>query len=266
MSHRLSKTLQDAKKKNKKLFCAFITLGYPSLKDTEKLLFEFEKLGVDIIELGIPFSDPMADGPTIQYSSEQALSRGVSLEDGFRLLAQARKRGLKTPVICFSYLNPIFSYGVKTFPLKATQSGFDGVIIPDLPPEEEVPFQKECARRHLAQIFLVTPTTRFKRAQMIGKKSKAFVYYVSMRGVTGARKNMDPRISREIRTISKAISQPLLVGFGISSPQQSKAMAKISEGVIVGSAIIQNIRAHHGKIADVSPFIRQMIRSIQSAR
>ncbi|MSR76669.1 MAG: tryptophan synthase subunit alpha [Candidatus Omnitrophica bacterium] len=263
MKNRLLQKIRDVQKEKGKLFCAFITLGYPDLKSTEQLILEFEKLGVDIIELGIPFSDPLADGPTIQFSSEFALRQGVSLLDAFHLVSNLRLRGCKIPILCFSYLNPIYHFGIKAFPQKARQSGFDGLIIPDLPPEEEKNLQKECRRHEISQVFLVAPTTRPERASQIARSSSGFVYYVSLRGVTGARQVSASNLSREFNKVQKVIKQPLLIGFGISSPEQGRALSRLAQGVIVGSAIIDAIRSSNHQIAPAILFVEKMLRAVK---
>ena len=266
MKNRLLEKTKTAKKNRRKLFCAFLTLGYPSLKATEELILAFEKIGVDIIELGIPFSDPLADGPTIQYSSEYALSKGIKLEDAFKLVQKLRKRGCQIPIICFTYLNPVYQYGVRHFPHQAKQSGFDGLIIPDLPPEAEKTLAQGCKKSGLSQIFLIAPTTDSKRVLSIDRKSQGFVYYVSLRGVTGARKSLAAQVRRDLKKIRSKVRQPLLVGFGVSSPVQAKELSRLSQGVIVGSAIIDRIRRSGDKIKDVIPFIRQMVKAVKNGQ
>ena len=263
MKNRLIQKIQEVKKKKGKLFCPFVTLGYPDLKSSERLILEFEKLGADVVELGIPFSDPMADGPTIQYSSEWALRQGISIHDAFHLVSNLRLRGCKIPILCFSYLNPIYHFGISAFPLKAKQSGFDGLIIPDLPPEEEKDLQKACRRQGLAQIFLVAPTTLSKRAALIDRSSSGFVYYVSLRGVTGARKALPSDLPKEIKKIQKNVKHPLLIGFGISSPEQAKSMSHLSQGVIVASSLIDKIRLNDERIDQAIDYAREMLKAVK---
>lgn len=246
-----------------KLFCAFLTLGFPDLKATEKLILEFEKAGVDIIELGFPFSDPLADGPTIQYSSERAIEKGVNVEDAFELVSRLRKKGCEVPILFFTYLNPIYHFGLKAFAARAAKAGFDGVIIPDLPPEEEPAFSKECNKLGLAQVFLVAPTTRPKRAAMIAARSQGFIYYVSLRGVTGARKSVASDVEKNIKQLKRMTNKPVLIGFGVSSPEQAKKLSRISQGVIVGSAIVDALRKAGGKTGPAVKFVEQMVRAVK---
>ena len=263
MKNQLLAKIQQAKRGRAKLFCAFLTLGYPNLQATERMIEEFERAGVDMIEVGFPFSDPLADGPTIQFSSERALKNGVRLEDAFRLAEALRRKKSRIPLIFFTYLNPIFHYGLKAFVKRARQAGFDGVLVPDLPPEEETGFAKECRRRGLAQIFLIAPTTEKKRARRIGRSSQGFIYYVSLRGVTGARKGLPGDLRNSLKTVRRAVKKPVLVGFGVSSPGQAGELAKISEGVIVGSAIVERLKAGFGRIDPAVRYVREMVRAVK---
>lgn len=266
LSNRLNTRVADAKKKKEKLFCAFLTLGYPSIASTKKLILEMDKAGVDIIELGFPFSDPLADGPTIQYASEQVLKKGVSIQDAFEVVKEIRAKGCEVPIVFFGYMNPILHYGPVKFAKQASQAGFDGLIIPDLPPEEEPEFQTACRKANLSEVFLVAPTTEKLRAKKISSHSSGFVYYVSLRGVTGARKTLPSDVKSSLKKVSGQIKHPVLIGFGVSTPEQGKAFAKISDGVIVGSAIVNKIREHGTKLEPTIKFIRQMVKSVKAAR
>ena len=266
MKNRLLNQIDKIQKRKEKIFCAFLTLGYPNLKSSAHLIELFDQEGVDIVELGFPFSDPMADGPTIQFSSEKALEKKIKVKDAFQTVSSLRKKGVKVPIIFFSYLNPIFHYGFKRFVKEAKASGFDGVIIPDLPPDEEVEFQKECHRHGLSQIFLVTPTTEKARAKMISAKSSGFVYYVSLRGVTGARKQLPSHVKADLAKFKSSIRKPVLIGFGVSSPDQAKSLSQVSAGVIVGSAIVNKIRESGGSIHQAVSFVRKMVAGVKGKR
>jgi tryptophan synthase alpha chain len=263
MKNRLLFRLQAVKRKKEKIFCAFLTLGYPSLKATEDLITGFEKLGVDVVELGFPFSDPLADGPTIQFSSQCALERGVHLKDAFKLAQKLRRRGNQIPLVFFTYLNPVLHYGVDRFVRQAKASGFDGLLVPDLPPEEEKKLQQACRRSGLAQPFLVALTTEKKRALRIAHKSQGFIYYVSLRGVTGARKVLPRELESHLRNFRRLSRKPFLVGFGVSEPKQAKALSRLSDGVIVGSALIDQLRKSRGKVAPVLGYVRRMIQAVK---
>ncbi|HXV27958.1 MAG TPA: tryptophan synthase subunit alpha [bacterium] len=255
--------IQEARQRKQKLFCAFLTLGYPNLSVTEKLIGAFEKLGVDIIELGFPFSDPLADGPTIQASSEAALKKGVKLEDAFHMAGRLRKKGVKVPLLFFTYFNPVFHYGTGEFVSRAKRAGFDGTIIPDLPPDEESAFQATCRKKDFAQIFLIAPTTSRARAAKIARKSQGFIYYVSLKGVTGARKALPRDLTKQLKQLRQMTSKPFLVGFGVSSPGQAKALLRMSDGIIVGSALIERLRRSNGNPSEALRFAKAMIRAVK---
>lgn len=264
--NRLTLKMTSAQKAAEKLFCAFLTLGFPSVKTTENLIIEFEKKGVDILELGFPFSDPMADGPTIQYSSEKALENGVSIQDAFRVVKQARRHQVRMPIVFFSYYNPVLCYGWEKFARDAVRAGFDGVIIPDLPPDEDVLFQKICRRYGLSVVYLMTPTTTSKRAKLVNRSSDGFIYYVSLRGVTGARKTLPGQVRKDFIPIRKMARKPVLIGFGVSSPDQAEAMSRISEGVIVGSAIVERLKKNPKDIKPVLDYVGTMVRAAKGRK
>lgn len=263
--NRLAKVTAVASASGRKLFCAFTTLGYPDLVKTEKLVLGFARDGVDIVELGFPFSDPLADGPTIQYSSEQALAGGVRLKDAFDLARRIRRKGCEVPLVFFTYFNPVFHYGAKKFLREACEAGFDAVLVPDLPPDQEEEFRAEVKARGLQQIFLIAPTSSPERTRMIARESQGFIYYVSLRGVTGARQAVPSEIRQHLKEIRKTTSKPVLVGFGVSKPDQARSLSQWSDGVIVGSAIIDRIRKAGGRIEPAAAFIREMVRAVKGA-
>ncbi len=246
----------------KKLFCAFLTLGFPSVEATGKLIEGFAARGVDIIELGFPFSDPLADGPMIQYSSEAALRKGVTMEDAFRLVRNLRKRGVTVPIIFFSYLNPIYHFGEEKFPLRLKREGFDGLIVPDCPPDEDAKLWQACKRAGIATVFLVAPTSTPERTRKIFARSEGFLYYVSLRGVTGARRALAEDLKPNLKKLRRIGKKAVLVGFGVSSPQQVKNLARISDGVIVGSAIVERIRKSKGNLKPVFSFVESLVAQL----
>ncbi len=265
MKNRLLQKINEAKRKKRKLFCAFLTLGYPNVAATEKLIEGFASRGVDLVELGFPFSDPLADGPTIQYSSEAALKRGVAIQDAFRIVGRLRKRGVKIPILFFSYLNPIYHFGLREFPRRLKAAGFDGLIVPDCPPEEDKLLWQKCRETGMASVFLVAPTTRPERAQKIFARSRGFLYYVSVRGVTGARGSLPPDLAGNLRRLKRMSSKPVLVGFGVSSPSQVKRVASLGDGVIIGSAIVEKLRRAGGKLGPVFSFVESLVRSLHGS-
>jgi len=258
----LTLKIKEVQRERKKIFCVFLTFGYPAVAATERLILAAERSGVDILELGFPFSDPLADGPTIQYSSEQALKKHVSIAKAFRMVRKLRAKGCKIPIVFFGYLNPVCAYGEKKFVRDAREAGLDGLIVPDLPPEEESSFHQECRKKKLHFVNLVAPTTTDKRARMLVKKSKGFVYYVSLRGVTGARKALSSDLKPHLKKLKRMTKKPVLAGFGVSTPVQAAEISKISDGVIVGSAVINHLRK---SIPAAERFIEQMSRAVHSA-
>lgn len=262
MTNRLIDKIREARHERRKLFCVFLTLGYPNLAATEKLIEGFASRGVDIVELGFPFSDPLADGPTIQFSSEAALRRGVTVADAFRVVKRLRGRGVSIPIVFFSYLNPIYHLGLQEFPKRLKESGFDGLIVPDCPPEEDRTLWKSCQKAGIASVFLVAPTTTPERARKLFARSKGFLYYVSLRGVTGARREVAKDVSTKVRQLRRLGSKPVLVGFGVSSPEQVRKISRWSDGVIVGSALVDRIRKSGGKLGPVFSFVESLVRPL----
>ncbi len=228
------------KLKNKRAaFIPFVVAGDPDLKTTEALVLKIAECGADIVELGVPFSDPLADGPTIQSASQRALKNGVSLKEIF-LMAERLKR-VPAPLVLMTYFNPVFQYGLKSFAEDCHRNGIDGVIIPDLPPEEAGPWIREAKPFKLATIFLLAPTSSMERIRSVSRICRGFLYYVSVTGVTGARGKLPEEMEAAIGRIRKLSKKPVAVGFGISTPEQVKQVSRIADGVIVGSAIVKMI-------------------------
>ena len=243
--NRIDKKFIQLKKQNKKAFIAFITAGYPDLSVTASLVIELEKKGVDIIELGVPFSEPLADGPVIQEASGYALKKGINLLKILGLVKQLR-RHTDLPICLMTYYNPVFCFGDKTFVDKAVAAGVDGVIIPDLPYEEAKEFSRYARQKGLVNICFVTPTSSTARIKAILKVARGFIYYVSLTGVTGSRKSLAADLKTKLAAVKKLTAKPVCVGFGISCARQVKEVSKISDGVIVGSAIVAKIKENIG--------------------
>ena len=252
------------KSPRRKFFCAYVTMGFPRLKFTEQLIVALEKSGVDILELGIPFSDPLADGPVIQSSSFKAIQHGTRFEDAFRLVKKLRAKGVRFPIVFFSYYNPIFNYGLTRFSRRAQSAGFDAVLCPDLPPDEELLLPQRVKQSGMDMIYLVAPTTSTQRARKISRASGSFIYYVSTRGVTGMRKTLDHDLLFNIRRVQKTVKQPVLVGFGVSSPEQVKKITHQADGVIVGSALIRWIDQYRS-VKKVAKRVESLVRSLKRA-
>jgi len=244
--NRIDKKFRELKKQKKPALIVYITAGYPNLSKTKELILEIEKGGADIIELGIPFSDPLADGPTIQLASQRALKNNVSLESVISLVKDIRKK-THIPLVFMTYYNPVFHYGVAGFVKEAARAGVDGVIIPDLPPEEAGALIKSAKKEKFATIFLLTPTSVRKRMKLVSKASTGFVYYVSLTGTTGARHLLPTDLKNKLRSIKRFTKNPVCVGFGVSSPSQAAEISKSADGVIVGSAIIDLMHKNIGK-------------------
>ncbi len=259
--NRIDFTFKRLKAAKKKAFIAFITAGFPDLATTEKLIRELASSGVDIIELGIPFSDPVADGAVIQEASQWALERNkINLADVLKLVKKVRAK-TEIPICFMSYYNPIFVFGEEKFLRQARACGVDAAIIPDLPPEEGARFSDSARKFGVDSIFFIAPTTDIKRVKFIARLSRGFIYYISLTGVTGARSSLPADLSRQIKQVKRLTAKPICVGFGVSSPAQVKLLAKISDGVIVGSAIIKKIKENIGRkdlVARVGRFVREL--------
>ena len=262
--NRIDNKFKELKQKKQKAFIAFITAGYPNLATTEKLVPELEKAGVDIIELGIPFSDPMADGATIQAASHDALSKGVSLAKIFAVVKRIR---LKTqlPIAFMTYYNPVFAYGEEAFIKKCAEVGIDGVIIPDLPPEEALNLRKLALKKNISTIFFIAPTTTDSRIKANVKASTGFIYYVSLTGVTGVNQAVASTVVTNIKKAKRYTNKPICAGFGITNAKQARDIAKIADGVIVGSAIIKEIQRAAKKdiVPSVTRFVGQLVKAIK---
>lgn len=232
---------------SEKIMSLFLTAGYPDMESTVDLILGFEKNGADLIELGMPFSDPLADGPTIQYSSNVAIKNGITMDRIFEMVSRVREIS-EIPIILMGYINPIMRYGITAFCERAASAGVDGLIIPDLPVEESSLLEKEARKKGLNLIYLVAPNTSDKRMQLIDSKSEGFVYCVSVTGVTGARdgEEVARSVQRFINRVNENVTRnPKLVGFGIKSHEDAQKIAEKLQGFIVGSALIEEVKTHY---------------------
>ena len=258
--NRINRKFAQLKKQGKKAFIAFITAGDPDLKTTEKLVLAFEKAGVDIVELGVPFSDPMADGPVIQASSQRALNKGTSLSRIFDCVRRIRQKS-DIPIVLMTYYNPVFHFGQEKAIKAAVKAGVDGFIMPDLPWEEAGDLIKYSKKTNISTVFFVAPTTLPARIKFIARGSKGFIYYVSLTGVSGGKQNLLKRVAAGIRRVRRMTNKPVCAGFGISTPQQVRAFGRVADGVIVGSAIVQAIEKNTGQrdlVKNVVRFVRNL--------
>ncbi|AAW39324.1 tryptophan synthase subunit alpha [Dehalococcoides mccartyi] len=251
--------ISDAFQKRKSLI-AYITVGYPDIETTLRLVPLLEENGVDIIELGIPFSDPLADGVTIQNASYQALQNGVTPEVCLSVAALLKEK-ISIPMVFMGYYNPIYNYGLTKFCQKCATAGVSGFIIPDLPPGEAQDIDFAATEAGLDIIFLLAPTSTDERIKLVAAKSRGFIYLVSHSGVTGATANLPADLSSFVNRVRKTARQPLAVGFGISTPEQAQNIAKFSDGIIVGSRILQLVQTDPS-LEKVATFIRQLRQSL----
>lgn len=219
---------------------AYVTAGHPDPAQGLEVLETVARAGADVIELGVPFSDPLADGPTIQKSSFEAITRGVDLSWTLDLLRRFRERH-DTPVVIFTYLNPIFGHGIDAFVRDAVEAGADGVLVTDLPAGSDGELERALIDSPLDLIRLIAPTTRPERVLEIARGATGFLYYVSRTGVTGAREQLTASLQQEVEAIRAVIDLPLAVGFGISTPEQAATVARFADGVIVGSALVDTL-------------------------
>jgi tryptophan synthase alpha chain len=221
-------------------FIPFVTAGYPSPDVTVELALTLEEAGAALLELGVPYSDPLADGPTIQRASAQALSHGITIQRTLELAAAMRAAGLRIPVILFTYINPVLQYGPERIFKEMAEAGVDGILIPDLPMEEAEEIEQLAEQYGRPLISLVAPTSE-QRVEMIASRAKGFLYCVSSLGVTGTRAALDPGLSSFLTRVREHASVPVAVGFGISSPEQVRTVVSHSDGYIVGSALLEKI-------------------------
>jgi len=230
------------KKPGHKALIPYITVGYPDLDTTKKAALLLARGGADIIELGVPFSDPMADGTTIQESSFQALQNGITIKTCLELARILRKE-TEVPLVFMTYFNPVLKYGMDKFCLECQKVGVDGLIVPDLPPEEGSPLERAAVEHALDLIYLLAPTSTSERIKLVAKKTRGFIYLVSVAGVTGARTCLPANLATFINKVRKIAKQPLCVGFGISSTDQARQISKTADGIIIGSKLIQLMKS-----------------------
>ena len=243
-----------------KAFIPFITCGDPSLEITEQLVYAMEEAGADLIELGIPFSDPTAEGPVIQEANVRALSGGVTTDKVFDMVAKIRQK-TAIPMVFMTYANVAFSYGTEHFIKKAAEVGMDGLILPDVPFEEKEEFDTVCKQYGLDLISLIAPTSH-ERITQIAKEANGFVYCVASLGVAGTRTQITTDIGGMVKLVKAVKDIPCAVGFGISTPEQAKKMAAQSDGAIVGSAIVK-LCAAHGE--NCVPYVKEYVKSMKDA-
>jgi tryptophan synthase alpha chain len=257
---RITRTFGKLKKEGRTAFIPYIMAGDPSLAGTKRLVKLLDECGADVIELGVPFSDPLADGPTIQAAADRALKKGVTLKDVIRTVGELRKT-TQVPIVLMTYYNPVYKYGDERFVRQAVAAGVDGVIVPDLPPDEAGGLRKLARKHGLDTIFLLAPTSTSDRLKLVAKSSTGFIYYVSITGITGAALKLDASQRKSIEAIRGLTKKPVALGFGVSSPKEARAVARFADGVIVGSAIVKKIKeSPEGEVRKFVESLRAAIR------
>ncbi len=264
--NRIDQCFEKLKNEGRAAFVAYVCAGDPNLEDSLAILKALERAGADIIELGVPFSDPMADGIVNQMAAHRALEAGASLEKVIDLIRRFRQDS-QVPLVLFTYLNPIYVYGFERFHDDAAAAGADGVLLLDLPPDEAVRNGEFAESDKLHHIRLIAPTTPEDRVPRLAQVSQGFIYYVSREGVTGAQTTLAEGIEQNVARIKRHTEVPVVVGFGISTPEQAATVAAAADGVVVGSAIVREIEAHAGEpdLAErIEAFVKPLVEGAKS--
>ncbi len=258
--NRIDQRFQELKGRGEKALIPFLMAGDPDLSTTSELLVAFEEAGADLLEIGVPFSEPLADGPAIQRATHRALQKGTTLKGILGFVERMRTR-TQLPLILMSYINPILRMGPGEFAKRAVGAGVDGVIIPDLPPEEAQGFEEAWGAVGVHLIFLAAPTSTPERLALIARHSQGYIYYVSVKGVTGIRERLADDLQIPLHRLRRLTSKPIAVGFGIGTPHQAAQVARLADGVIVGSAIVERIEKGTGQsrvVQGVAGFVREL--------
>ncbi len=259
----ISEAFQTAQRAGHAALMPYLTLGYPNPGLSLALIKAAADSGADLLELGVPFSDPLADGPTIQHSTQVALQQGMTVAGCLDQTRTLRERGLKQPMLLMGYFNPLLAYGIERFVEHAVQAGADGLIIPDLPPEEALPVENACSQRRLALVYLAAPNTSPQRLALLAERTSGFLYLVSVKGVTGARAGIPTDLDDFVRRARTVAHTPVAVGFGIATPEQAAAVGRIADGVIVGSALVNAIDSKpEVPVGEVSTFVASLAEAL----
>ena len=269
---RITRKFDQLKSSGKKAFVAFVTAGDPDYETSLQILESLPSAGADIIEVGMPFSDPMADGPSIQASSLRALKAGMTLEQTLQLVDQFRKTDNETPIVLMGYYNPIYRYGPEKFVQECAARGVDGLIVVDLPPEEDRELCDPALTAGLHWIRLITPTTDDKRISSVLKNVSGFVYYISVLGVTGTKEVVTEQVSVAVNWLRSYTDLPIAVGFGIKTPERAKAVSEVADGIVIGSAIVDLVEKNidlagtpgPGLLNKVENFVSDISKSINT--
>ncbi|MCP4537947.1 MAG: tryptophan synthase subunit alpha [Chloroflexi bacterium] len=252
---KITTVFKNLHRAGRKALMPYVTMGYPERESALSLVPALVEAGADLIELGIPFSDPLADGATIQAAAQQALTNGMTLSLCLEQAAELRDQGISVPFVLMGYYNPIFQMGTEHFARRAAATGVDGVIVPDLPPEESDDLRAALHAQEIDLIFLLPPTSDNGRLQIVAERTSGFLYLVSLTGVTGARDQLPPDLESFVERVRSATNLPLAVGFGIGTPAQAAQVARVADGVIVGSALIKAIGTGDDPVAAARTFV-----------
>ena len=257
---RLSTTFARCRSEGRAALVTYVMAGDPDVKTSMAMALACVQGGADILELGMPFSDPMADGPTLQRASERSLAAGTTLDDCLRVAAEVRKKS-DVPIALMGYVNPVLSYGEARFLDRCKEAGVDALILPDLPPEEARELGQLAHERGISTVFLLAPTSTEPRRKAAGAAATGFIYFVSVTGVTGARTELPPDIDQQLAEVRASSPVPVVVGFGVSTPAQASALGKLADGVVVGSAIVSRVAeggAQKARAERVAKFVRSL--------
>jgi len=236
----------------------YFPLGFPDAETSLDVIVAISEVGADAFEIGLSFSDPLADGPVIQHATQIALEKGITVKQSLAMIAELRSRGVTQPFLVMGYFNPLLAYGLERFVEDAAAAGADGFIVPDLPPEEADDLDRLCRARGLGLIYFLAPTSTDDRVQLIAEKAQGFIYLVSIAGVTGAQTQVASGLSDLVGRIRKATSTPIAIGFGVSTPEQAGEVSQIADGVIVGSALVQVVDRAADKPQAAAQFVRAL--------
>jgi tryptophan synthase alpha chain len=264
--NRLERHFAGRRSDGRRSLVVYLCAGDPDLAATERLVPALAAAGADVIELGVPFSDPLADGPTIQAAAERALRSGTTLAGILDLVGRLRRGGCDVPLALMGYMNPIVRMGIDAFVLRSAEVGVDGIIVPDLPLEEAGPLGDAATARDLSLVLLAAPTTPPDRLQRIGERTRGFLYFVSLTGVTGARAALPAELPGRLDAVRAASRAPVAVGFGISAPEQAAALAEHADAVVVGSALVAEIARSGGRTDGPVALVRSLAEAVHAVR
>jgi tryptophan synthase alpha chain len=236
----------------------YFPLGFPDAQTSLDVITAMSTAGADAFEIGLSFSDPLADGPVIQHATQIALEKGITVKQSLAMIAELRRRGVTQPFLVMGYYNPILAYGLERFVAEAAAAGADGFIVPDLPPEEANGLDRLCRARNLGLIYFLAPTSTDDRLKLVAEKARGFIYLVSLTGVTGARTQLSDRLGELVKRVRHATSTPIAIGFGVSTPEQASEVSHLADGVIVGSALVHVVDRAEDKPQAAAHFICEL--------